>query len=86
MMNLTKLESLVWCEATTSPHDMMDTDPEGYGPDEYDPQAKPGSRADYSDNPAWTLEDRDDTYGKVWHYDCPGPHYQLWRGRELSWS
>ena len=79
MMDLTDLERLVWCEAETFIHDMKDTDPETYGPTEDDLQSK----ADHSDNSAWTLEDRDDTYGKVWHYTCPGPHYQLWRGREL---
>ncbi len=79
MMDLTDVEDLVWCEATTFPHGQTETDPEGYGPIADDSM----DRHHYSDNSAWTLEDRDDTYGKVWHYTCPGPHYQLWRGREL---
>lgn len=79
MMDLTELESLIWCEAITDTHAEMDTDPETYGPIRDDPM----DRHHYSDNSAWTLEDRDDTYGEVWHYTCPGPHYQLWRGREL---
>ncbi len=78
-MDLTDVEGLVWCEATTLPHDETETDPEMYGPIVNDVSAED----DYSDNSAWTLEDRDDTYGEVWHYDCPGPHFQLWRGREL---
>lgn len=79
MMDLTETVFLIWCEAEGLPHDPLVTDPEVYGPMQNDEDA----RKDYSDNSAWTLEDRDDTYGEVWHYTCPGPHYRLWRGREL---
>ncbi len=72
-----RLHELVDCDLH-GPHDPRDTDPDRLGP--LDPRLdNPGEDGDT----CWTLEDRDDMYGEVWHYDCPGPHYRLWIGAEL---
>jgi len=79
LIDLTDLEYLVWCDASGSVHTYDESDPEQNGPVQDDEDA----RKHYPDDPCWTLENRDDGYGKVWHYDCPGPHHRLLRGREL---
>ncbi len=79
MKNLYELEGLVWCDAEGTVHDWLDKDPNHNGPVLDDEEAQ----RHYPDNSAWTLEDRDDGYGEVWHYECPGPHFMVWQGREL---
>jgi len=77
-----ELAGLVWCDVLGDAHDPRDTDPESYGPLD-DKWMSEQERGELQDDPIWTYEDRDDTYGSIWHYDCPGPHYDLWKGAQL---
>jgi len=74
-----RITDYVWCDYYGSVHDNND-DPEQEGPAH---AADNSYEESWWDETIWTLEDRKDGYGLVWHFKCPGPHFKIWQGAGL---
>ncbi len=75
------IDGVVYCEAIDELHPPDDLDPQEEGPRR---AFTPDEYQEFIENDAWSFTERPRWPGEYWHFTCPGPHFNAWRGAEVD--